>query len=369
MKKTLIALLIVVAAVMVLNLINRDKDDNSIKVGAILPLTGDFAFAGEEMRRGLMLAVAEHSDAGIKLIIEDDETFDERAALDALFKLINVDDADIVLNVAVSTVKALAPALASSEVPGVVIWDSTNEVPGLSDYAYSMGFSVESAGTDMATFMHIEHGVRRVAVISALEHWSDIISTSFKKQFKQEGGEIVLHEKMQLGSSDYKTVIAKSIEAGAEALYIPLFPEDIDPLVRQTRQLGFEGPIYSGDGFSDINVANLGDYAEGIHFTQMWLEDQSFRDRYKEMFGEESNPINLAFAAVGYDGYSAVVKMKQELEAAGREVTSSTLKEALETLELNGVGGYTKLNRDHVADKHESILKVKNGDLVLVKTF
>ena len=52
------------------------KDGKEIKIGAILPLTGDLAFLGEEIRKGIDIAVEEVRQEGLslKVFYEDDQS-------------------------------------------------------------------------------------------------------------------------------------------------------------------------------------------------------------------------------------------------------------------------------------------------------
>ncbi len=93
-----IAILAVVGivAAIVFNQENTAKDQNVIKIGVILPLTGGASDAGESAKNGIVLAVEHINGKGgihgkkLQLMIED-ASLDPRRAKDAYRKLIEMN--------------------------------------------------------------------------------------------------------------------------------------------------------------------------------------------------------------------------------------------------------------------------------------
>ena len=74
------------------------KDGKEINIGAILPLTGDLAFLGEEIRKALTLRLKKVRQEGIiskKVFYEDDQSLSPVAAVNATNKLIKSDKINI----------------------------------------------------------------------------------------------------------------------------------------------------------------------------------------------------------------------------------------------------------------------------------
>jgi len=346
---------------------NNNPAAAGLKVGAILPLTGEFAFIGEEMQRGMELALADYPDVGIKIIYEDDQVFDPKTAVNALNKLINVDKVLVVLNDVVNTIKAEGPILNEKKVPGIVVWDSNKEIFGLGDYTFSIGLSTEEAGKDMAKFAFEKLAIKNLSIVSAHDHWSEIISSAFEKEFKNIGGTIDLHEVVNINQSDLRINISKIKSAGSKAIYFPLYSQSLNSLIKQSRELGFTGYLLTGDSITDNDIKNLGTYIEGIYLTQAWLEDKSFFKKYKEKYEEERNPVSLAFAALGYDSVKMLAELFRVMEEKDIGINSQNIRDGLVGFEFDGVSGHTNISADRTADKLESILTVKNGQFELVK--
>ena len=101
MKKIIWVIIIIAIIAGAVFLLGRENGDisknNPIKIGAILPLTGDLAFLGEEIKKGIDLGVAEYKDRGINInvIYEDDQSLSLTASVNAANKLLNIDKVDV----------------------------------------------------------------------------------------------------------------------------------------------------------------------------------------------------------------------------------------------------------------------------------
>ncbi len=367
MNKYIVGAAVICGALIIMFLARTNSTAEEIRIGAIVPLSGELAYIGEEINRGMQLALDDYKDLHIKLMVEDDNSLDSKASVNAMQKLIATDYDDIILDTAVNASKALSPIAESQKVPVVVLWDSSNELLRLSDWVLAMGFSLEAAGEDVASYAHDNLNLNKVAIIGAQDEWSETVSKAFIAQFTTLGGEIVLHERTPIEQADFKTSISKAKAAGAESIYFPHYPQGNTIIVKQARELGFVGPLLTGDVFSDANVEALGEQAENIHLAQLWLDDPAFKAKYAAKFGKTPDKINIAFAAIGYDGIKLVATVYQELKAQGKEPTNENIRTHLRGLKFKGVTGVTEFDSEGRSHKRERILKVENGAFTLVK--
>ncbi len=249
----------------------------------------------------------------------------------------NTNSVEVILNSAVATIKAIAPILNQHEVPGIVVWDSNRAIDTLGEYVFGFGFSTEAAGEDMAEFAYHEKGARAVAVISAQDEWSEIISNAFIERFTKLGGTITLREKVAFEEKNFRTHILKLQEADSDAIYFPLYTQSIQSIVKQAREAGFAGSLLTGDVFGTSDVENLGKQAEGIIFTQVWLPDESFLQKYRKAYGSDSDPINLAFAGLGYDAVTLLEKVINDLQKENKTIDSTAIRDRLIGFSFDGI--------------------------------
>ena len=329
--------------------------EEQVNIGAILPLTGEFAPVGNDLKSGMLLALAEEQNSKIKIYFEDDHSFNRVSAVNALNKLINVNDVRVVLNSVVNTITPLASTLNRKKVPGVVVWDSNNKISTLGDYVFGMGYSTELAGSDMAHFARINLSVNKAAIVSAHDEWSEIISNAFEEAFLKSGGSVFVHERVEITEDNFRALITKFKNANIEAIYCPLFDTAFVSLIKQAKQLGFKGKILTGDGLTPHNVQVLGEYAEDIYATQVDADNKELMQKYRNHFGPDSKPDHIGFVALGYDAVKMLLDLNLESKALVKEI---------EAYNANGYSGETSFSKDHLSTKRENIYQVKSEKLI-----
>ncbi len=119
MNKTIGVLIVIVLALIIVSLSYitftgfnvLESEKKVIKIGAVLPLTGTSADAGDYIRKGLLLAQEEinkNSKNNYVLIFED-SLYSPQTAVTAFNKLENIDKIDFLVPYGSSISMALAP--------------------------------------------------------------------------------------------------------------------------------------------------------------------------------------------------------------------------------------------------------------------
>jgi branched-chain amino acid transport system substrate-binding protein len=249
-KRWKIGLIVILALALVLIGINFvyftgfaiEQESKELTVGVVVPLSGDLAIIGEEMQRGVELRLddARAEKFGIKVIYEDDQSLSAVAAVNAANKLTSIDRVDAGLTAIVEEAHPMGPIFERNEIPLLVAWDSNEWIQDSGEYTFSTGFSTEKTGAKLAGYAYNELGMRRVAIVSHIESFSQIISEAFTNEFEARGGEIVLHEEHLLDDVDYRTTISKIKALDVDGVYFPLIPPTSVHFLKQVEELDLE---------------------------------------------------------------------------------------------------------------------------------
>jgi len=348
----IITLVVLVLLLVSINLIylQTGSTEDKIVIGAVLPLSGDFAFIGEEIMRGMELAKEDFQLEGtdLEIIYEDDQSLVLSAAVSAANKLTNIDNVDVAITALTEEARPIAPIFNSEETPLVVVWDSTQFIQESGDYIFSTGFSTERAGEKMAIFAYNDLDLIKIAIVSHSDPWSETISKSFKEKFEALGGDIIYEEKHNPTEQDYRTTIAKIKETNAGGVYVPLVPPYSGNFLIQAKQLGLNAQLLSADALIQDVIDIAGAAAEDIYYTNIFTEDsEMLTAKYAEKYG--TDPLDVAMVSFGYDGISTIVKAHLS--------NSEDLRQGLE----NVIGPSRTLSRT------ERIYQVIDGKGVLVE--
>ena len=364
-----LALVVFFWALLTFNVEAQESTQQRIKIGAVLPLTGDMAIIGTAIRQGIELCTSKTQHVGISVKVEDDKTLNRLEAVRAVRKFVGIDHVSVVFDAYVNTVSAIEPITRQAGVPCLVIWDSNRTLRKFNSHVVGFGYSTELAGEDMAQFATAKLGRKSVAILGFEDEWSEVISSAFSDRFVASSGKVVMHERVSADTTDFKALIAKAKSAGADVLYLPLFGAGLQSAIRQARSMQFKGEILTGDSFGEVEIKQLGVSADGIYVSQIWFENSAFSREYSEKFGTaESNGTNLGYAALGCDAVKMIDELSGAILSRGIELSSVSLKEGFKGFSFEGVLGKTEIGADNTTNRREAILQVRDGKFILIES-
>ncbi len=349
------------------------KDAGEIRIGAVLPLTGDAAIYGEELRNGIELAVdLINSERGINgqpiRVVFQDDTGDAKTGLSALNKLIQVDKVPVIIGGAMSNVAAsIAPVAQSNK---IVLLSPTATAPSLSkigDYFFRIWPSDNFDGAFMADFAYDSLEIYKVSIMFVNTDYGKGIEGVFKREFEIKGGKILLSEGYDLGATDFRSTLSKIKKLKPDAIYLPGYYKEIAGILRQAKELGIATRFLSVNSFMDPKILEIaGETAEGAIFTYPLYDPEdsetivkSFVDKFQNKYGKKPD----AFAAQGYDALNIVASA---INKGG--YTSREIQRALSQLkDFPGVTGTMNFDENGDVVKHLRIMTVRNGQFATIE--
>lgn len=326
---------------------DRKAPDDLLKVGAILPLTGDIAFVGEEIKKGIDLAVQEINENGERIeVIYEDDAFDLKQSVSAANKLINIDEVDVVVTMLIEEAQPIMPLFATEKTPLLVLWDSNHLINTGGEYIFSNGFSTEQAARDMAKYASETLNLRKVAIVGHVDPWAEISTGVFTETFKSLGGEVTFNETLSVETTDYRTAITKAKQSDTDGVYFPLIPPHNAQFLTQAGQMGLGATLMTGDPLIQDVINEAGSAAEGVFFTNFYTDKaEELMSKYKSVYGTDI--LDAALVSFGYDGIVKLMDAKN---------LDSSLKSGLDKV----------FGPSRTADRAEKIYQVKQGTPQLV---
>lgn len=339
----------------------------TIKLGAILPLTGTLANIGEGMRDAMLLAVEEVNKAGgvngkeIELFIEDTGC-DPANAVPAVNKLISINRVIAIAGPTCSGESfATAPMINENKIvtvsPSATNARLTTEG---GDYWFRISPSDALQGKLAAKYARETLGARRAAVLYLNNDWAVGLRDVFKAGFVERGGEIAAEESMEADTTDVRTQVTKIRSLNADIIYMPCFPKECAVALRQLSELGVRAKVLGADGADDPKtLAEIGAAAEGFIITVPSGAGEAFNSRFRDRYGKDAG----AYAAQSYD---AVMLLADALKNAGE--SGEAMKNYLYTVQYIGVTGTIAFdsNGDPTSAKYD-LKRWQNGAFVLLE--
>ena len=271
--------------------------DEPFKIGVMESVTGPGETYGNVAVRSKQMAVDEINEAGgingrmLELIVEDSKC-SAQDAITAYRKLTDVDEVKIILGTSCSGAMLGAAPLAEED--GVVLFSglATNpDIADAGDYIFRTSMSDLQLGIDTGNVLWAD-GARTLATITEATDYAEGVRRTSVDQFVQRGGKLVGEERYASDVTDFRSQLTKLFGQNPDALHIAAQSESSGgTIVKQARELGYEGPIYSEIvpvGATALEIA--GDAATGLKAITAELDPanakaqevlSNFKERYE----------------------------------------------------------------------------------------
>ena len=272
-------------------------EDEPFRVGVMESLTGSGETYGTVANQAKQMAVDEINAAGgingraLELVVEDSQCT-AKDAIAAYNKLTDVDGVKIILGTSCSS--AMLGAAPLAEADGVILFSGLASNPDIAkagDYIFRTQISDIQVGIDTGNTLWTD-GIRKLATITEATDYAEGVRRTSVAQFEKRGGMVVAEERYGSDVTDFRTQLSKLFEAQPDALHLaPQSEFSAGTIVKQARELGYDGPIYAETisvGTTALEIA--GDAATGMKAITADLDPDSekalqvladFRERYK----------------------------------------------------------------------------------------
>jgi branched-chain amino acid transport system substrate-binding protein len=312
---------------------------NAIKVGLVVPLTGDVKTFGESARNGSMLAIEEVNAAGgingkkIQAIAADDKN-DPTETSNAGAKLMDMDQVVAIIGSVSSKCSVpLSDKCQSAKIP-MITPTSTNPKVTVGDdgkrkdYVFRACFIDPFQGTVGAKFAHDSLKAKTAAVMYDVGNdYSKGLADYFKAAFEKDGGKVTAFESYAKDDVDFSALLTKIKQSSPDVLFIPDYYNKVGLIVRQARQLGVTAVFLGGDGWDSPEMTKIaGDAIYGGYFTNHYSPDdprpevQEWVRKYQAKYGQKPD----ALATLGYDAALLLIQaLKNAPNAKPEEIKTA----------------------------------------------
>ncbi len=351
----------------------ESSSSDSIKIGFIGPLTGDYANYGTLCKQAVQMAIDEINTNGgingvqVKLYAEDSEG-DSQKALAAMEKLSSSDKVCAVIGPVLTGESFSVAERAQAE--GIVIITpsaSHKDITNVGDYIFRTTPSDGLQGEVAGKYWYEVLGYRKLAVLYAKNDYSQGLYESMSEAFTEDGGQIVATETFMVGDKDFKTQLTNLKNTEAEAIYIPDYTAEMAQILEQAAQLGIDKPFLSGDGFLSEEIYDLaGQYTDGVVYTASAKIEESDKNKvFKENYTAKWGVGPDSFASNSYDATYILASVIEKV-GTNREAIKKGMQQVKDFEGVNGIINFAE-NGDLVA--YQGIYEVEGTTPVYVGAF
>ncbi|MCA2814069.1 MAG: ABC transporter substrate-binding protein [Microcystis sp. M090S1] len=327
----------------------------AIPIGAALAQTSNLALLGQEQVIGVKMAETYFNKKGgvngtpIKVIIQD-VAGDEQGAINAINTLITQDKVVGILGPSLSQQAfAASPIADRAKVPILGPSNTAKGIPQIGEYVGRVSAPVAVVAPNaVKTALKIDPKIKKVAVFFAQnDAFSKSETETFQETLKSLNLDIVTVQKFQTTDTDFQNQATAAINIKPDLVVISGLVADGGNLVKQLRQLGYQGLIIGGNGLNTSNIFPVCQaQCDGIIIAQAYnpeLDSPINRD-FVAAYTAENKKAPPQFTAQAFTGIQVFVEALKRVDD----------KNKLSTLSLEQIR--QQLNQEILAGKYVTVL-------------
>lgn len=362
LKRTALAAAVMVLAAFMLTGCGSE-DENVIKIGFNIPLTGDIPKVGESSKFAAEMLLEDINSQGgvtvggkqykLQFLYEDNESKAE-SAVNVALKLIDQDG--VVAIIGPNSSKQAVPAGGTAnenETPMISPWSTNPDTTKDRPWVFRAAFLDPFQGPVAVNFAAKTFGAQTAAVIFDISNdYSKGLAEIFRQEWEKKmgPGSVVAFESHGTKDQDFSAQLTTIIGASPDFIFVPNNYNQVALIVKQAHDLGWQGPFMGSDAWGSAELMQLcGDDCKGQHFSTHYAaagakgDTKVFIERYNEKYGYTPDDV----AALTWDATRLVLQAIESLDQwpSERSAQRAAIKDALGQIdEFAGVTGTMKFD-------------------------
>jgi branched-chain amino acid transport system substrate-binding protein len=354
-----LAVILFISIIIVIFIQYGNLEEKVIKIGVLLPLTGDAAFYGESILQAVDFAAEQINESGgingnkLKVIAEDSKG-SPREGVTAFNKL-----GDAISSVTL----AIAPIANKNNIVVLSPLSSAPEITNAGDYIFRNVPSDLLGGKVAAHFAIKNQNWKSLAILFVNNDFGTGLANAFIEEASILGGTILAKETYNFGSTDFRAQLTKIKYADPDAIFFVAYQEASTILI-QSKELGLKSNFLGTGLVEDPKIIEIaGEAAEGVFFTQLpytpdlpFSSTKNFVKAFKETYNIEPNIL----AAYGFDSMNILA-----FALNNSDLNSKSIKNELYKIkEYEGVTGIISFDMNGDVAQPMGVKIIKNGEFI-----
>jgi branched-chain amino acid transport system substrate-binding protein len=339
---------------------------DTIRIGAVLPLSkAAFAQAGEEQRRGLLMALEEVNQAGgvlgkkLELIIEDD-TGEPSVGIAAAEKLIARDKVVALIGGYSSTI-TYAQLNAIQRYEPFVAWVGASSTKVEHEFGPKRWFfhyhpwDYHRQSTVRDFLLSISPRPKAVAVAYEDGIYGTTSRDYVVKYLKEKGFNVVFDERFKSGSSDFTPMLTKIKRTNPEVFYWVAYAGDTTLIMKQAKEIDFNPKLFLSVAVNfpqyKPSLGATGDHVSGV---DVWIpgmklpETVKWMEKFKKAYPDRTPEYWVPLA------YTNLMTVVEAIKKAG-STDKEKLIAAMEKTDYNSPMGKMTFKKSEEGGLHQAI--------------
>ena len=364
--------------------VGQSLADTTVRIGALLPLTGPLAKAGQTVKKVYEFAVEEINAQGgiqsmggakLELVFGDNQSKPD-IAISEVERLVEKENVAIITEAWQSAVTL--PATQTAERLKTPFYVPVSYADNITERGFRYTFQQEPKASDVARdwvrFLdhlnkNFDRKISKVGIIYEDTDMGQSNAAAARKYLAEAGYKMVADLSYPARTFDLTSTIAKLQAAKPDVVLQAGYIGDAILIAKTADRLGLHVPFIDNGNINDPSyIKSIGKIAEGKFGINMWNKDvpggKDLFEKYRARYGEDISGIYVLCYQAGW-------VIKQALEKAG-SANRDALRDALAAIDIPAAELYLPYERIKFNAKGYNtgggyiVTQVQNGEWVTV---
>lgn len=348
------------------------KEEQAIKIGAILPLTGSAGLHAEFQKNGIELAVEEINKAnGIKGIpikmVYGDSKNEAKEGIGLFTNFTEIKKIPIILSSLSGVSVPMASYVETQKGQlNTVLLVTIVSAPGIaakSPNVFRFWITSDRESQILANFAIENLKMKKMGIYYVNDEYGLGAFKSFNEVLKLKGMDVVWSEIFSPGQTDHRNALAKLIGTDLDGILIAGYDKAFATSIKQLREVGVKVQLLTTLGLSVKEWRDLcGESVENAYFTtsmfdvELYSEKNNFDTNFFSKYGKHPNIISAAC-------YTSIYLIAQAIKEGGYSVDG--IKRGLLSIKnFPTPVGSISFDEQGEASPTVTIRQIKNGQIV-----
>ncbi|MDR1697059.1 MAG: ABC transporter substrate-binding protein [Rickettsiales bacterium] len=356
MRKLLIAICAVFALVACDDAPKNPTNKPVIKIGAVLPLSGDFANVGNSFKNAMTMALADVRKTDTKYhyeLVVDDSGFETKKDALLFNKQAHTDKVSAMVSFASASGNVIAPLAQANKIIYLNV-GASDPVVAAGDYNF-IHWTPSDVTAQRVVDFYKSRGWDNIVFLGSIDAGVEKIESEFTKLAHAAGMKTRAFY-ANGNEKDLRVIIRQAADEKPDAFMIMFWGGQLPVFVKQYHEAGLNIPLTNIETFA---MAPDFDIIEGAYFSDVAQNSDEFNERLHDEYPKTQND----FATGNY--YDAIMLIVRAFESA--DVPEDAVAELQKIKTYTGIVG--KLEQDKIGIfRSGAVMKqIKNGKAELIK--
>jgi branched-chain amino acid transport system substrate-binding protein len=369
MRKVMVG---VAAGVLAVAVAGAASAQETIKVGAVLSMTGPFNTNGRDVLAGAQLYLQQHGDtvAGkqVKIIVKDDASKPDVAKRVAQELIVN-DKVGVLIAGISPAALSIASLSTEAKIATVVAISGTSVVVERSPYMVRTSFTLGQSSAVIADWA-VKNGAKKIVTLVADFAPGQEAEKAFNDVAIKDGAQILASLRVPLDNADFAPFLQRARDLGPDTLFAFVPNHQASPLVKQFLERGMDKSgirfVATGDLTPDDDLPNMTDAMLGVvtahHYSA--LHDSALNKEFVAAYKKANDNRRPTFHSVS--GYDAMFLIMEALKKTGGKTDGDALIAAMKGMKWQSPRGPISIDpetRDIVQNEYVRKVEKVNGEM------